>query len=615
MADKPKTLDFDAKGEEKVRNFLQTFFDHAQDAQRQKHEEFRRAHAIFRNQMSMTGRDPNRANIFVPKAYSLIQTIVPHYVDAIFGMRPYIPVRLNNNAMADIGNAMTDLLDAYLEEGDFFVNFTQLINYVVPYGTGFIESYPDFVKREVTSMQPQMLTMPDGQQMQVGAQPVTEEKVFFKLGIRSFAPWQIYKDPNAKSMDDARGIIKFRGLVSKRQMQEMSKRGAFPDFDWGRLDKEAEGNDMVLAENDDWCKKIARDIGVSMPKYDDDLGIWLSYESNDRYIDIWNLWTVMRDIPNPYKHGKINCTRVINTFDTNPETSWWGIGEIKPIEQLIHGLNENWNQSFNNHNMQNEGIIFYEEDALSVDQLVMVAGNRVPVDPGPNRGIKDVIYERVTPPLSPDHYKIPSVFENMIDETSGIHDITRGEATPSGQTAREAILRTKAGESRMRLKIKIGEQMGLRDFGLKALSTINQFAGPDDIVDKIGLERAMLLPTVNPMAIDGGFSFGFAGSDRLAQQQVQRQDAKDIFQLAAGNPSVRQDMLADWMFKKFDIPDADRRKMVIPDEVVQQMQMMMQAQEAQAESTRAISGGQPIGSSGGYSPSGRDKNEKLGMNI
>lgn len=610
-----KVLDFDAKGEEKTRKFLQEFFDAAKHAQQQKHEEFMRAHAIFRNQMDMVGRDPNRANIFVPKAYALIQTIVPHYVDAIFGVRPYIPVRLTNNALADVGNAMTDLLDAYLEEGDFFVHFTQLINYVLPYGTGFIEGYPDYVTREVRSLKPINVMLPDGTEAQVGMEPVTESKTFFKLGIRAYAPWQIYKDPNAKSMDDARGIIKFRGLVSKRQMRAMSKRGAFPDFDWDKLDREAEGNDMVLAENDDWCKKIARDMGIPMPKHDDDLGIWLSYESPERYIDIWNLWTVMRDIPNPYKHGKINLSRVINTFDTNPETSWYGIGEIKPIEQLVHALNENWNQTFNNHNMQNEGIIFYEEDALSVDQLVMIAGNRIPVDPGPQRSIEDVIYERKTPPLSPDHYKIPSVVESMIDETSGIHDITRGETPGTDQTAREAILRTKAGESRMRLKIKIGEQMGLRDAGLKWLSIIDQFAGPDDIVDKIGLERAMLLPTVNPMAIDGGFSFNFAGSDRLAQQQVQRQDAKDVFQLAAGNPSVRQDMLADWLFKKFDIPDAERRKMVIPDEVVQQMQMLMAAQQAQTESTRAVSNGQPLGSGGGYSPSGRDKSEKLGMGI
>lgn len=175
----------------------------------------------------------------------------------------------------------------------------------------------------------------------------------------------------------------------------------------------------------------------------------------------------------------------------------------------------------------------------------------------------------------------------------------------------------------MKLKIKMGEKMGLGNFADKAIFHVEQFSGPDDTISKIGRERAALLPTVNPANIDGGYNYAFKGSDRLANQQIKRQDAKDIFQLMANRLAVRQDWLADRTLEIFEVSQTERKKAVIPDEQAMAIQAQHAQAMAQAEgrteqtggatSTRAISNGGVFGGSAGNTPFGRDQNEKLGV--
>jgi hypothetical protein len=605
-----KILDFDATGDKTV-DFVRSFFEHCRDAQRYKHDEFERIYKLYRGQMNMDGRDVNRANIHIPKLYSVVETILPHYIDAIFGLRPYIPIEVTNRSDAGISDAQTDLLDCYLNEADFFSFGKQLFKYSIIFGLGYIEVSPIFEKRKIKRVVPEMMTAMNGMQVQTGQNTIEEDKVFFRLGIRTYAPWQIYRDPACTSLDDARGVIKFRSMISKRNLKKMAEAGYFPDFDVDKLD-----SDTQLALEEDWGRRLATSLGVTQPKSDDDLGVWMSYESKDRYVDIWNFKTVLRDIPNPYKHGKINLTRVINSDDPNPSTSYWGLGEGKPIEILCNALDDHWNQTFDNHNLQNQGMMFYDEDAMSVDQLVAVAGNRIPVTPQLGGKISDAIWERPTPGLSPDHYNIPNKIEFIIDDTSGIGSITRGMESNNAQTAREAILRRQAGDARMKLKIKIGEEMGLKDLGEKSISIIDQFATPDDIVSKIGAERAAMIPSANPADLDGGYNFAFKGSSRMSDAQIKRQDAKDVYQLTLADMAVNPQWRADWLLQHFDVPDSERRKAVYSQQDVMALQQQAALQEAAAgagESTRSVSDGGVLGVQTGQTPSGKDQNEKLSM--
>jgi len=609
-----KTLDFDATGEENTRKFMRAFFETAREAQGPKHNEFKRMYRMYKLQKDMSNRDPNRSNIFIPKWFSMVETVTPAMVDALIGLRPYIPMEIEGDPSGDIGAALTDVTDAFLEDGDFDWHTMRLIKYVVSFGTGFIEGRPDWVKRTIQEERPIFSTDYYGRSVQVGMDYEDMERYFLRLILRAYAPWEIYKDPLAKSLEphECRGIIKFRGLTSKRQLKKMAEMGQLPDFDIEKLQSDMEG-----LKDDDWGRQLAESCGVPTPRYDDDMGVWLSFESADRYIDMWNFTTILRDGPNPYEHGETNLTRVVNVDDPNPYSEWFGIGDGRPVEQLCYALNDNWDQTFDNHHMQNQGIIYYDTDAMNVDQLVMIAGNRVPVSPQPNQRIEDAVHERKTPGLNRAHYMIPQTLNTLIDRTMGQFNSQRGEESGGDQTAREALMLKSAGDSRTKLKIKMLEKMGLKRFGEKAAAIIDQFAAPDDIVAKIGVERAILLPSVNPASLGSGHKMVFKGSDRLANLQIQRQDAKDIYQLTAGNPSINQEWLGNWLLEKFDVPEYERRKAVRNDEQAMQVQAALAEMGGGggAESTRGISNGRTMGGAIGYSPTGRDQNEKLGAAI
>ncbi len=613
MAENYKTLDFDAVKEPATRDFVRSFFEHSWEVQRAKNEEFVRIYQMYKTYQDMTGRDPARSNIVIPKLYALVETLMPEYVEALLGIRPYIPIELFGAGSKDIAQAQTDLLDAFLHDSDFYWEIVKLIKYALLYGTSFIESTPDTVSRKVRRREPILSQDYYGNVVPVGFSESVETVVEFLLRTRTFAPWEIWRDPNATTIDGCRGLIKWRGRISGRQLKKMAERNPemWPNFDPDKLDF-----DMQELEKDDIARKMMTTIGVPRAKDDTDLGIWLSYESGDRYIDMWNFSTVMRDIPNPYDHGKINLTRVINTDDPNPDNSWYGIGEGRPIEPLCKALDVNYRQMFDNHNMLGHVVLFYDNEAMNVDQLVMVAGNRIPVDLGANKTIQDHVWERPTPVLSPDFYKVPAVVNNIIDETSGVHEPMRGQPASHEQTAREAMLLQQRGGNRLRLKIRLGENMGLKGYAEKSVAIIDQFASFDDVVRKIGLERAMMLPTMNPAEVDGGYEFAFKGSNRMLQSAQKRQDSKDIYQLMAGNFSVRQDWLSNFLLETHDVSEKERRRAVVPDLQAMQMQMIMAQAQAQAsggaETTRLVSNGSAVGGSAGNTPTGRDQNEKLG---
>lgn len=600
-------LNFDAKGDA-AKELVRGFFESSREANRYKREEFQRIYKMYKNVSDLTGKDKNRSNLHIPKLYSNIETIVPIYHDAILGSRPYIPMEASNKRDSAVSDTMTQLLDEYLHESEYFWETTKWIKYVLLYGTAFIESRPVYRDRVIKVYKPDFIIDAYGNQVEVGGEFVEEVKRYFGLGVRAYAPWDIYNDWNygSDTVDGSRAVVKFRGLVSKRQVKEMANRGEFgEEFDFDKIDAASEE-----LKEDDWAKRIAIDIGINLPHEDDDLGPWLSYESQGRYIDLWGFNLKLRDIDNPFNHQKINLTRIINTDDPNYFNAWYGVGEGKPIEQLVSAMNDNYNQAFDNHNMMNHKVIAYDEEAVSVDQLVMVAGNRIPMTPGLNQKAEDIFHEFAVSPMSSDFYNIPAIMNSMIDDTMGVHEPLRG-AEGTGKTAREAILLRRAGDSRMKVKIRMGEQMGLKDFGEKATSIIAQFAQIDDIVDKIGIEKASSLPTVDPKAFDGRINYVFKGSARFADSQVQRQNAIDIYQLMSQNPIIDQATLTDWALEKFDI-DADQRAKFINDPKEMMLQQLL-AQQGGAETTRSAADGRTIGGSGGNTPTGRDQSERFGV--
>ncbi len=562
-------LDFDGE----PLKLVEAAYTIAQNQQQVRNNQYQRDWQNYQGWIDMTRRNPDQANVFVPKPFVIIETKVPRNVRNVVGMRPYIPFESAREEYRYQSQLMQIVLDELLYRGGMYSKYNDSAKIKTLYGTSFIEILPyyDQVNQKVL----------------IGdafGQPTLVDNPVFRLRfrIRVYAPWEVYVDPyaiNLEEKDACRYVVKLE-LVSRRQLIKLSEKGAYQDFDVEQLRSVHAGDSQDKAKH--WGLSMLADLGIPLPDGDDDMGLLMRYESPERYIDIWNGLVVLRDIANPYKHGKINLSRHKHTSDAHTQNSFWGIGEMKPNEVLFAMNNDTWNMTLNSHQLHNQPTIYYRKDSVHPDAIVRTAGNRVQIECGNDRPISDSIEDAPIHGLPRDHYMIPHELERMIDMTSGIYDMQRGEAPIKESTASEAAMRREAGDIRLELEIRNSEAF-LADLGDKALSHIDQFATIEDKIEILGMQPAMMLEYSNPTDLPGGYNYRFKGSMRAANLLIKQRNLKELSQILLNVPNLLPGEYLKLILQIHDFDEAEISRMVIPDQVMWQMQQQAAAQQAQAE--------------------------------
>jgi hypothetical protein len=549
---------------------VENAFKSAQNVQQTRNNQYKRNNELYHGMLEV--RDVDRANIFFPKIFNVVETKLPRYVRAAHGTRPYIPFEARRDEFKMIAHCQSDLLDDYLYRGQFLNKRIAGLKIAILHGTSFLESIPYF------EMVTQKQLVPD----MFGQMQMQEEEVpRFRMKLRVYAPWEVYVDPYAtglESVGDCRYVIK-QALVSRREVVRMAQQGAYPGLD---IEKMADGDSSLAEMADHWGVAMLSALGLEVPSHDGDVGIVLRYESPERYIDVWNGRTVLRDIPNPYKHKNINLSRMVHGVDPHTQDSFWGIGDAKVNEVLQEMLNSLWNMTFDNHFMTNQMMIYYREGSVNPDALVRTSGNRVPIEASNDRPIRDSIVESPGQPLPRDHYMLPQAVERAMDYTSGVSDMIRGEVAQTDSTASEAAMRKESGEMRLELAIR-QDEVFLSDFGHKCLSHIDQFSSIDDWVEVLGVERAQTMYVANPSDLPGGFNFVHKGADRIANRVIRQRNMRDVMPFLVQNPTIRPDWLAMKTLEIFDFAPDEVAQGVIPYEQIMQMQMQQEQAEREFE--------------------------------
>jgi len=490
-------------------------------------------------------------------------------VRSVVGHRPYIPFESSRYEFRDQSELMQTYLDTQLFHAGMFNRYNDSAKIKTVYGTSFIEPLPVLVPTIERSIQPDMYGQPT---------LVESQTLQLRLKLRVLAPWEVYVDPyatNLEEKDGCRFVVKLV-LTSRREIIRLAEMGAYPNLDIDELRKVQGGDAQDRAKH--WGFSMLSDMGIPIPENDDDIGIVQRYESDTRYIDVWNGLHVLRAIDNPFKHGLINLSRHKHTSDPHPQNAFWGIGECKPNEVLFAMTNDIWNMTLTSHMIHNQPTIYYRKNAVHPDALVRTAGNRVAIDAGHERPISDSIMDAPINALPRDHYMIPTALERMQDMTSGIYDMQRGEMPIKESTASEAAMRREAGDIRLELEIRNSEAF-LADLGNKCLSHVDQFSTMADKIELLGQEGAARLMYSNPHDLPGGFNFTFKGSDRAANILIKQRNLKELTPMLLQIPNVLPGGLAQLLLETHEIPQADIRKFVIPDEIMQQIQQQQQQQQ------------------------------------
>ncbi len=555
-------LDFDGDPKKLVR----TAVEDCKEFQQTRNYQYERNDQLYHGFVDMTYRDPDRSNVFIPKTFSAVETIVPRHIQALHSVRPYMPFDALRKEFAEVAKSQVDLLDEYLYRAGFISKRILQTKISIIHGTSFMEALPyyaDVVEKQF-----------DEQQQQVIEQTVKH----FRLRLKVYAPWEVYVDPSATGLeekDQCRYVIKI-DLVSRRQIVEMVKAGAYEGLDIEAL--YASDSTSSTEKQDHWGLQMLQNMGLKRPEDDDDMGILLRYESPDRYIELWNFDHVLRSVDNPFNHGQINLSRLVHTIAPHTQNAFWGIGVVKPTEVLQHMLNDTWNMTIDNHNLLSQGVIKYRDGIVNPDAIVMTPGNRIAVSQSWQGPLDDAMKTEMGGELPSSHYIIPEATERQMDMTNGVFDMIRGETPEKEGTAAEAGMRREAGEIRLSLDVRLAEVFEA-DLGGKCLSHVDQFTNLDDRTEILGEERAIEMFTANPADLAGGFNFKFAGADKIANLLIQQRNMRELTPQVLSVPNVLPGWWIRNLLKIHELSNLDLDEGIIPDEVMFQMQQDQADQE------------------------------------
>ena len=558
------------KALELVENVLTLSMEH-QQSRNDKHSNF---YKLYHGHIDEADRDPDHANIFIPKIRSIVETKAPRDIRALVGSRPYIPMVARRPEYRESSKVQSSLIDEYLYRGGFYPKLVSATKIKLLYGTAFMEQIPYFEMVTEKRIEPEIVMG-----MQVGTKIVEEKVPRLRLHLQEYAPWEIYVDPYAVNLEEKGGcryVVKIV-LTHKDDIRELARNGAYEGVDIEKILGEETGTTTHQGEHRGL--EMLQALGLPTANDDSGVGILMRFESEDRYIDVWNARSVLRDIPNPYDHGMINLSRFIHIPDPHPQNAFWGIGEGQCNEILQVMLNDSWNMTFDSHNMMNQGVTYYKKGSVNPDALVRTVGNKIAVDADDGVSIEHCIKESFGQPLPDDHYRIPGAVEHMIDQSSFTYGPDRAEPSKKDITATADVMRQESGDSVRELSARLGEMVFMRSFGEKCLSIINQFATRADVVEVVGEEAAQRMIGLNPHDLPGGFNFAFKGADREASLLMKQRNWKELTPILAQIPNVSQAGLAKKLLEVYEEDDANVEELVTPDEDAQQMAQQAHEQE------------------------------------
>lgn len=550
------------KSEEKAVKIVQDAWSRAYQVQAPRNDEYLRVWQRYKG-YNPNISDPYKSNIVMPKLYSTIETIVPRLGKALFGSRPYIPIK--SEKFQEAAEPIELALDTYLSKDKFKVKGKRALKMTSLFGTAFLEPYPavEVVTEKQSILSPEYPWQP----------MIVESRVpRFRLKTRVWAPWQVYVEPNMMDVDDWGYIITIE-LVAKESIKKLQEINRFnKNVNLNRLSSSGD------SEEKEQGKRMLQGLGISVPTEDSGWGVLARYRTDDRYITIWNGLDVLEDRENPFKRKKKNMIRFAYNEDPMLQNSFWGQGEGKILDIICDKLDETWNQAFDNHDMINQAAIAYREGAVAKESLVMVGGVRIPIRADWQGSLDDAVKRFETMGLPPDFYAIPAVLENYADKAAGSFDIQRGEPSEDVEkTATESSLLATQGDLRSEDRVSLLEALGMTDFADAACSHIDQYASFDDLYDTIG-EKAMDIFTMNPNELPGGFDYQFRGSDTIINDFQKRADWRRTAELLRNDPSVRPGAVARLTLKKDGYSDQEIEEIVFNE---QELQMQMQIEAMQ----------------------------------
>jgi len=497
---------------------------------------------LYRGVLNSSTKSMWQANIFVPYAFSTIETIVPRLVAG----RPQIDVMPREEGDADYARVQSYLIDFQWDQCDMDKMLPDIVRQMLIYGTSVVKVYWD---KKVETVEEEVEVDPDFPEL--GSQKVEVEKTTKNQPVVEMVDlYDFFWDPKGHDIDSC-GWVAHRTYRSYDYLLKMQKQGLYKNITLLEKDK----TKPFKGETDKVTRTNA--LGTSDPQSvsgdsDKEANIELiEYWEDDRVVTIANRTVVIRDDKNPFGHGKKPFVKFV---DQSVPKEFCGIGELEPIETLQKELNDMRNQRMDNASLILNRMWLVANGAnVDEDELVSDVGGIIHTDK-----IEGV--QALYPPEIPNSsYREETLIKADIQQTTGITDYTKGVASDAlaNETATGISMMQEASNARIKLKM-MNIEMGIRQIGELLTSLNKQFIDEETVIRIIGEGSPQWL-LVKPSEIKDNFDLVVESAPRLLENDaIAKRQALELFQMFANDPLIDQLELRRYILEAFNAKNIDK---------------------------------------------------------
>lgn len=547
-------FDWENADESQVLNKVITDYNEAEQARRTREGKWQTWYKLYRSYAEKRDTGDRRANLFIPYVYSIVETVVPRLISAVFASRPYIGVLPVKEEAIENAKDMENLIDYQLTQKIGIIGVaTSWFKEALIYGTSILKVGWEYEEDEVWVDEPLMeiFGFPIGSRRVKKVQPVKDDPLVEHIDL-----WDFYIDPRAKDIDEADYCIHkvFRDISYLKRMEEQ---GIYKNIDEVvKVSKEGAGSwyeeGVGTTAFETGMNTRLGLIGMqSIDKPSNKIEI-LEYWTDDRVIAVANRSVVIRNDENPYHHRKKPFVRLVDVLVPH---EFYGIGEIEPIEDLQYELNSLRNQRMDNINILINRMWKVIRGAdIDVRQLVSRPGGIIEVD-----DMNDVQELQMTDLSGNAIENVIEMVRRDMDNANGVYDYARGETTDRRETATTAAILSQAANERFNLKVKLIEDLGMRRLGMLLTQLNQQYIDTEKAIRILGKD-GMDFYTLSPENIRGQFDIMPLGSsvDPIINKENKLQSYINLYTILKDSPYVNHPELIKKILEAADIKDLNR---------------------------------------------------------
>jgi hypothetical protein len=477
--------------------------------------------------------------IAVNLAFSTINVIAP----SVAVNHPKVVVSANDEGNSDRAAFVEAVVNHLWRHHDFRKPFRRAVKDFLIFGHGWVKTGWKFLEQETSLAEAERDLLMQQARMEVdefavespdlAASLPTDDEINANLPetammviedqpfVERISPFDIFVDPEATCMDDARWIA--QKIV--RPLEEAQKDQRYKPSIRKRLDADAGVNLQYVSQYENERERVLDEDRVT---------IWEFYDIADNTMSVFSENSdgfLVDPVPMPYAYGQPFV--MIRNYDI-PDL-FYPMGDLESIESLQLELDKTRSQLMNDRKRYARKYLYHERsfgpagrEALESDE----DGRLVPVL-DENKPLSDVVIPMPQTPISPEIYNYSNIIENDINTVSGVSEYARGAMPEITRTATEASIIADAQNARAADKLAIIE-ISISEIARRVIQLMQQFMTGDQMARVSMKGGESLWVPYSRDDILGEYDFAVeAGSTQPMNDTIRKQQAVSLLNAIA----------------------------------------------------------------------------------